>query len=90
MGEMARLVGEGKASVVQGVGYPDPNLSHFDSMATWMYGNAVPSSIPTTGWVGRWVGPLSPGPSSSAPTGSNFAFNRAASSSACATPKGIE
>ncbi|MCU1390608.1 MAG: hypothetical protein JWL72_3946 [Ilumatobacteraceae bacterium] len=44
-----------KVAVVQGVGYPDPNLSHFDSMATWMYGNAIPSSMPTTGWVGRWV-----------------------------------
>ncbi|MCU1394064.1 MAG: hypothetical protein JWM34_2492 [Ilumatobacteraceae bacterium] len=43
-------------AVVQGVGYPDPNLSHFDSMATWMYGNATPTvGAPSSGWIGRWL-----------------------------------
>ena len=45
-----------QVAIVQGVGYPDPNLSHFDSMATWMYGNASPAiGAPTTGWIGRWL-----------------------------------
>ncbi len=45
-----------QVAIVQGVGYPDPNLSHFDSMATWMYGSASPTvGAPTTGWIGRWL-----------------------------------
>jgi uncharacterized protein (DUF1501 family) len=32
---LARLVKEGKAAIVQGVGYPHPNRSHFESMAIW-------------------------------------------------------
>lgn len=45
-----------QVAIVQGVGYPNPNLSHFDSMATWMHGNAAPTiGAPTTGWIGRWL-----------------------------------
>ena len=45
-----------KLAVVQGVGYPNPSLSHFDSMATWMYGWANPPvGPPGSGWVGRWL-----------------------------------
>lgn len=40
-------------AIVEGVGYPDPDLSHFNSMATWMHGRM--SGIPTSGWVGRWL-----------------------------------
>ncbi len=43
----------GQLAVVQGVGYPNPDLSHFNSMAYWMSG--VPNQIPTSGWVGRWL-----------------------------------
>ena len=43
-------------AVVQGVGYPNPNLSHFDAMATWMYGRAdIPVGPPSSGWIGRWL-----------------------------------
>ena len=43
-------------AVVQGVGYPNPNLSHFDAMATWMYGRSdIPVGPPGSGWVGRWL-----------------------------------
>jgi len=48
------LYDRGDVAVVQGVGYPDPDLSHFSSMATWMYGRAG-SGPPTSGWVGRWL-----------------------------------
>ncbi|MEO7397197.1 MAG: DUF1501 domain-containing protein [Ilumatobacteraceae bacterium] len=40
-------------AIVQGVGYPSPDLSHFNSMATWM--SARPGAAPTSGWVGRWL-----------------------------------
>ncbi len=43
----------GQVAVVDGIGYPSPDLSHFTSMAYWM--SAQPSGIPTTGWIGRWL-----------------------------------
>ena len=49
-------------AVVQGVGYPNPNLSHFDSMATWMKGSAL-AGLPTTGWIGRWLDGVGGAPS---------------------------
>ena len=48
------LYDQGRVAIVQGVGYPDPDLSHFNSMATWMYGRSD-TSLPTSGWVGRWL-----------------------------------
>ena len=52
------LYDQGDVAVVQGVGYPNPDLSHFSSMATWMHGK-VGASSPTTGWIGRWMDGLS-------------------------------
>lgn len=43
----------GQVAVVHGVGYPDPNLSHFTSMATWMHGSFA-GGVPSSGWIGRW------------------------------------
>ncbi len=43
-----------EVAVIQGVGYPNPDLSHFTSMALWMYGRAG-NGMPTTGWIGRWL-----------------------------------
>lgn len=43
----------GQLAVVNGVGYPNPDFSHFNSMAYWMAGR--PNAIPTTGWLGRWL-----------------------------------
>lgn len=48
----------GDVAVVQGVGYPDPDLSHFSSMATWMQGHAA-GGAPTSGWLGRWLDGMS-------------------------------
>ena len=53
------LYNTGQVAIVQGVGYPDPDLSHFTSMAIWMaarYGVGASS----TGWIGRWLDGLSP------------------------------
>lgn len=46
----------GKVAILQGVGYPDPNLSHFESMALWMSGWA--GGITDTGWLGRYLSAL--------------------------------
>jgi uncharacterized protein (DUF1501 family) len=43
----------GTLAVVQGLGYPNPDLSHFNSMAVWMSGRA--GAPPSTGWLGRWL-----------------------------------
>lgn len=48
------LYDRGDVAVVQGVGYPNPDLSHFSSMAIWMGGQAN-GAMPSTGWVGRWL-----------------------------------
>jgi uncharacterized protein (DUF1501 family) len=44
----------GKLAVVQGVGYPDPNLSHDESRRKWETGVPV-GSTGATGWVGRYL-----------------------------------
>ena len=41
----------GELAVVQGVGYPDPNRSHFRSMEIWQTGTVGPT--PPAGWLGR-------------------------------------
>ncbi len=43
----------GGVAVVEGVGYPDPDLSHFASLSTWW--GAAPGTIAGTGWLGRWL-----------------------------------
>jgi uncharacterized protein (DUF1501 family) len=43
----------GHLAIVLGVGYPNPNRSHFRSMDIWQ--SAVPEADVGTGWVGRWL-----------------------------------
>jgi len=52
------LYDAGQVAVMQGVGYPNPDLSHFTSMALWMHGKAG-NGVPNSGWVGRWLDGLS-------------------------------
>jgi uncharacterized protein (DUF1501 family) len=40
-------------AIVRGVGYPNPNRSHFRSMDIWQ--SATPDRIEPTGWLGRWL-----------------------------------
>jgi uncharacterized protein (DUF1501 family) len=47
----------GIVAIVQGVGYPNPDLSHFESMDIWQHGWGSAGS-PLTGWLGRWVDSL--------------------------------
>ena len=39
-------------AIVRGVGYPNPDRSHFSSMAIWQSASRTPIK---TGWVGRWL-----------------------------------
>jgi uncharacterized protein (DUF1501 family) len=42
---------QGQLAVVQGVGYPNPERSHFEAMDIWQ--TADPKREKTTGWLGR-------------------------------------
>jgi uncharacterized protein (DUF1501 family) len=42
-----------KLAIVRGVGYPQPDRSHFRSMDIWQ--TASPSEPVFTGWIGRWL-----------------------------------
>lgn len=44
---------QGQLAVVQGVGYPNPERSHFEAMDTWHSGGPRRSN---TGWLGRAAG----------------------------------
>lgn len=52
MGGLATLFGEGKLAVVNGVGYANSSLSHFESEAIWWAGATNPQG---TGWMGRYL-----------------------------------
>jgi len=43
----------GHVAIVEGVGYPDPNLSHFASLGYWWSG--IPGESGSTGWLGRYL-----------------------------------
>ncbi|MGH7213422.1 MAG: DUF1501 domain-containing protein, partial [Tepidisphaeraceae bacterium] len=47
-------------SIVQGVGYPNPNRSHFRSMDVW-HSAAPEKDVVTTGWLGRYFDNACPG-----------------------------
>jgi uncharacterized protein (DUF1501 family) len=49
---LATLYQEGKLAVVNGVGYQNHSLSHFEAEAAWWAGNPNPQS---TGWLGRYL-----------------------------------
>ncbi|MDT5290688.1 MAG: hypothetical protein QOF88_5577 [Mycobacterium sp.] len=42
-----------KLAIVRGVGYPNPDRSHFRSMDIWQ--TASPKDPVPTGWIGRWL-----------------------------------
>jgi len=46
-----RYLGSGQLAIVQSVGYPNPDLSHFRSDDIWE--SAVPDRVESTGWLGR-------------------------------------
>ncbi len=56
---MANLFQQGKLSVIQNVGYPEQNRSHFRSTDIWTSGSIDPST--TTGWLGRKLDKEHPG-----------------------------
>ena len=53
MSGMKTLWDQNKVAIVRGVGYPNPDRSHFSSMAKWQTGS--PNNNLSTGWIGRWI-----------------------------------
>lgn len=53
----------GKARLIQGVGYPLPNQSHFKSTDLWLSGGdgTAPNFNLTSGWMGRYIEAAFPG-----------------------------
>ncbi|MEE8465054.1 MAG: DUF1501 domain-containing protein [Dehalococcoidia bacterium] len=69
MGPIKSLWDEGKVAVINGIGYENPNRSHFRSMDIWH--TAEPDSIGKEGWLGRTIRDLDP-QSDNVLTGINF------------------
>ncbi len=53
MRSMKAMYDRGLVAVVQGVGYPNPDHSHFRSTEIWQ--TAVPDRYEQTGWLGRYL-----------------------------------
>jgi uncharacterized protein (DUF1501 family) len=56
---LGSMFNDGKLGIVQGVGYPNPNRSHFVSTSIWE--TADPSNRSATGWLGRYFDNACPG-----------------------------
>jgi uncharacterized protein (DUF1501 family) len=64
MGEAGKLLESGRLAIVPGVGYPNPNRSHFESMAIWQTARLDPEEHAGPGWLGRaFDGPVGRDPS---------------------------
>ena len=69
MGPMKSIWDAGKMAIINGIGYPKPNRSHFRSMDIWH--TAESDHIADSGWLGRTIRELDPD-GSNVITGINF------------------
>lgn len=58
--QMGQLLQQNKLAVIQGVGYPNPDRSHFESMDRWQAGE-VTAKVSGTGWLAKSVPDLAKG-----------------------------
>ncbi|PCJ66438.1 MAG: hypothetical protein COA58_06580 [Bacteroidetes bacterium] len=54
MSKMKNMYDDGKMHILQSVGYPNPNYSHFRSTDIWMTG-ADSDEVLESGWLGRYL-----------------------------------
>ena len=64
---LQNLFNDGKLNIVQSVGYPQPNFSHFRSTDIWMSGSDSDEYL-NTGWAGRLLNNENPGYPDNYPT----------------------
>jgi uncharacterized protein (DUF1501 family) len=59
-GGFKQLYEDGRLAAIQGIGYENPNLSHFRSTDIWLSGinSSLPTQQFTDGWMGRSVAKL--------------------------------
>ncbi|MGE3536427.1 MAG: DUF1501 domain-containing protein [Candidatus Tectimicrobiota bacterium] len=58
MGPLKALYDQGKMAIIQGIGYPKPNRSHFRSMDIWH--TCEPEKVGDEGWLGRAIRDIDP------------------------------
>ena len=58
MGLIKKLYDQGNVAIIQGVGYPNPNRSHFRSMDIWH--TCEPDKVGDEGWLGRAIRDIDP------------------------------
>ena len=56
--EISEMYAAGNVAIVAGIGYPEPDRSHFRSMDIWH--TAEPSAVVSEGWLGRTIRELDP------------------------------
>jgi uncharacterized protein (DUF1501 family) len=57
---MQQLFNDGKLHIIQAVGYPQPNFSHFRATDIWMTASDS-KQVLNSGWIGRFLDELYPG-----------------------------
>ena len=57
-GPMKEMSAAGDVAIVQGIGYPESNRSHFRGMDIWH--TCEPDKVATEGWVGKALKVLDP------------------------------
>ena len=58
MGPIRDLYNKGNVAIISGIGYPEPDRSHFRSMDIWH--TAEPTQASSEGWLGRTIRELDP------------------------------
>ena len=58
LGPIKELYDQGKVAIILGVGYPNPNRSHFRSMDIWH--TCEPEKVGDEGWLGRAIRDIDP------------------------------
>ena len=58
LGPIKEMYDAGNVAIVTGVGYPEPDRSHFRSMDIWH--TAEPTAVVEEGWLGRVIRELDP------------------------------
>jgi len=58
--QMGQLLQQSKLAIIQGVGYPNPDRSHFESMDRWQCGE-VTAKVSGSGWLAKSVPDLAKG-----------------------------
>jgi uncharacterized protein (DUF1501 family) len=53
LADAGKLLESGQFAIVPGVGYPNPNRSHFESMAIWHTARLAPEERSGLGWLGQ-------------------------------------